>query len=120
MKKLTNVSALEMVLGMESVIQNVELFDKLTQMKNQFEKKNSGSTLRKPTKTQQENEVLVEMIFQYLTEVKEPKTITELTNEIQELEGLSNQKVSSLLKKLVDTEKVNKFQEKRKTFFQAK
>ena len=120
MKKLTNVSALEMVLGMENVISNKELFDKLTQMKNQFEKKNSSQGLRKPTKNQQENEVLVETIFQFLAEVKEPQTISDMTNQIQELEGKSNQKVSSLLKKLVDTERINKFQDKKKTFFQAK
>ena len=120
MKKLTNVSALGMVLGMDTVIQNQELFDKLTQMKNQFEKKNSTPGLKKPTKAQKENEVLVEILLQYLTEVKEPKTITDLINEIQELEGFSNQKVSALLKKLVDTERVYKFQEKKKTFFQVK
>ena len=120
MKKLTNVTALEMVLGMEMVIQNQELFDKLTQMKNQFEKKNSSQGLRKPTKTQQENEVLLGIVLGYLQEVKDKKTITELTNEVAELNGLSGQKVSALLKKLVDTEKVIKTLEKRKTYFQAK
>ena len=39
MKKLTNVLALEMVLAMEEVKSNQELVEKLTKMKEQFEKK---------------------------------------------------------------------------------
>lgn len=120
MKKLTNVSAMEMVLGFEEVKANSELFEKLTKIKEQFEKKNSGSTLRKPTKNQEQNAELVEIIFQFLAEIKEPQTITDLMSNIQELEGLSNQKVSSLLKKLVDAERVEKTLIKRKTYFQAK
>ena len=41
MKKLTNVLALEMVLGMAEVQANTELVAKLETMKAQFEKKNS-------------------------------------------------------------------------------
>ena len=120
MKKLTNVSALEMVLGFAEVQKNAELVEKLTTMKNQFEKKNNSTGLRKPTKTQEQNAELIEIIYQYLAEVMEEKTITDLMNSIQELEGLSNQKVSSLLKKLVDTDRVEKTLIKRKTYFQAK
>ena len=54
-------------------------------------KKNSTGTVRKPTKTQQENEIFAEM---------------------------TNQKMSALLKKLVDSQKVVKFVEKKKTYFQ--
>ena len=118
MKKLTNVSALEMVLGFAEVQANAELVEKLTTMKTQFEKKNSTPGLRKPTKTQQENEILVQVIYNYLKEVKEPKSISELTNEIQELNGLSGQKVSSLLKKLVDKELIKRVVEKKKIAFQ--
>ena len=42
MKKLTNVLALEMVLGMAEVQANTELVAKLETMKAQFEKKNSS------------------------------------------------------------------------------
>ena len=55
MKKLTNVLALEMVLAMEEVKSNQELVEKLTKMKEQFEKKNnSGTGSKKLTKTQPE------------------------------------------------------------------
>ena len=42
MKKLTNVLALEMVLGMAEVQANTDLVAKLETMKAQFEKKNSS------------------------------------------------------------------------------
>ena len=41
-KKLTNVLALEMVLAMEEVKSNQELVEKLTKLKEQFEKKNNS------------------------------------------------------------------------------
>ena len=116
MKKLTNVLALEMVLSMEGVQANQELFDKLSTMKAQFEKKNSSSADRKPTKTQVENLALMEIILDILADGKQ-KSITEIQQSSTELAEFSNQKMSSLLKKLVDTGRVVKSVEKRKTLF---
>ena len=117
MKKLTNVTALEMVLGMEEVVKNQELFEKLTTMKNQFEKKNNSNGVKKLTKTQEENLQLMEIILDCLA-TGEKKTITEIQQCSTELSVFSNQKMSSLLKKLVDENRVMKTLEKRKTFFQ--
>lgn len=116
MKKLTNVSAMEMVLSFEEVQQNAELFDKLTKIKEQFEKKNSTKGDRKPTKTQVENIHLMEIILDCLGD-GEQRTITEIQQSSTELAEFSNQKMSSLLKKLVDTGRVVKSVEKRKTLF---
>ena len=67
MKKLTNVLALEMVLAMEEVKSNQELVEKLTKMKEQFEKKNnSGTGSKKLTKTQIENEEIKAQIQKFL------------------------------------------------------
>ena len=119
MKKLTNVLALEMVLSMEGVRANQELFDKLSTMKTQFEKKNSSSADRKPTKTQVENLGLMEIMLEVLGDEK-AKCITEIQAEKDELKPLTNQKMSSLLNKLVKEEKLEKFVDKKKTYFRLK
>lgn len=63
---------------------------------------------RKPTATQLENEGLRAKILAVLAEVDEPKTIKEIQGMVAELNDLSNQRVSRLLKDLVDNGKVVK------------
>ena len=119
MKKLTNVKALEMVLEMKEVQSNEELVEKLTTMKAQFEKKNNRTATgdKKPTKTQQENEVLKGYIMEVLTLKKEPMTIAQIQAEDIELKDLTNQKMSALLKQLVDANQVVKTKDKKATLF---
>ena len=118
MKKLTNVLALEMVLGMAEVQANTELVAKLETMKAQFEKKSSSkSGEKKPTKTQQENEVLKGYIMEVLTLNKTPMTIAQIQAEDIELKDLTNQKMSALLKQLVDSDQVVKTKDKKATLF---
>ena len=119
MKKLTNVKALEMVLEMKEVQSNEELVEKLTTMKAQFEKKNNRTATgdKKPTKTQQENEVLKGYIMEVLTLNKEPMTIAQIQAEDIELKDLTNQKMSALLKQLVDANQVVKTKDKKATLF---
>lgn len=111
-KKLTNVLALEMVLAMEEVKSNQELVEKLTKMKEQFEKKNNSSTgSKKLTKTQIENEEIKAQILEVMT--SEPKAIKELQAENESLAEYTNQKLSALLKQLVNENKVERVEEKR-------
>ena len=111
-KKLTNVVALEMVLAMEEVKSNQELVEKLTKMKEQFEKKNNSSTgSKKLTKTQIENEEIKAQILEVMT--SEPKAIKELQAENENLAEYTNQKLSALLKQLVNENKVERIEEKR-------
>ena len=115
-KKLTNVSALEMVLAMEEVKSNQELVEKLTKMKEQFEKKNNSSTgSKKLTKTQIENEEIKAQILEVMT--SEPITIKELQADLYSLAEYSNQKLSALLKQLVGENKVERVEEKRTVKF---
>lgn len=112
MTKLTNVLALEMVLAMEEVKSNQELVEKLTKMKEQFEKKNNSSTgSKKLTKTQIENEEIKAQILEVMT--SEPKAIKELQAENENLAEYTNQKLSALLKQLVNENKVERVEEKR-------
>lgn len=76
-------------------------------------KKNS-----KPTKTQEENTRIMEIIVTCLT--SEPATISEIQKRNEELETLSNQKMSALLKKLIDAERVEKIMDKKKAYFKLK
>lgn len=111
-KKLTNVLALEMVLSMEEVMSNQELVEKLTKMKEQFEKKsNSGTGSKRLTKTQIENEEIKAQILEVMT--SEPKAIKELQAENESLAEYTNQKLSALLKQLVGENKVERVEEKR-------
>lgn len=69
------------------------------------------------TKTQKENVEIMEKIMAALAEIGKPVTITELQNASTEMAEFSNQKLSALLKKLVDSGRVVKTQEKKKSYF---
>lgn len=69
------------------------------------------------SKTQIENEGLKEVIVKTLTDLAKFVTITELQNANSELAELSNQKVSALLKQLVDSQVIRKEIDKKKAYF---
>lgn len=122
MTKLTNVLALEMVLGMKEVQANVELVEKLTKMKEQFEKKNKSSVgadgKKVLTAEQKKNEGLKETILEVLTRYEEPKQVKELIAENEELVGYTGQKISALITQLLKAEKVVKVVDKNVSKFQ--
>ena len=122
MTKLTNVLALEMVLGMAEVQANVELVEKLTKMKEQFEKKNKSSVgadgKKVLTAEQKKNEGLKETILEVLTRYEEPKQVKELIAENEELASYTGQKISALITQLVKAEKVVKVIDKKASKFQ--
>lgn len=72
----------------------------------------------KPTKTQEENAKIMEVIVSCLT--PEPVTISEIQKRNEELKTLSNQKMSALLKKLIEAEKAEKVMDKKKAYFKLK
>ena len=122
MTKLTNVLALEMVLGMKEVQANVELVEKLTKMKEQFEKKNKSSVgadgKKVLTAEQKKNEGLKETILEVLTRYEEPKQIKDLIAENEELVNYTGQKISELITQLLKAKKVVKVVEKNVSKFQ--
>ena len=69
------------------------------------------------TKTQKENEVLVKVVFNALTEIGRPVTVSELQGANDEVGAMSNQKVTALLKKLKDAGKVVRVDDKKKAYF---
>lgn len=99
MKKLTNVLALEMVLGMAEVQANPELVEKLETMKSSFEKKSNRSVNgeKKPTKTQLENIELAQQLKTLLT------TEHQAQKDLQAQLGIeTSQKMTAIVKVLVN------------------
>ena len=123
MTKLTNVLALEMVLGMKEVQANVELVEKLTKMKEQFEKKNKSSVgadgKKILTAEQKKNEIIKEQLIEVLARCEEPQQIKDLMR-MEEFSEYSNQKLSALLKQLVTAEKVERVEDKKVAKFKIK
>lgn len=97
------------------VADNAELVAFIDRELALLEKKSSGT--RKPTAIQLENEQLKADIMAYLTEVDTMKCIKELEQEIPSLNGRSNQKISRLLKALVDTGKLDRETVKKTPYF---
>ena len=79
-----------------------------------LEKKSSKST---QTKTQLENEKIKDKIVAVLTELDKKVTITELQGANEEMATYSNQKLSALLKQLIEENRVVRVPDKKKTYF---
>lgn len=109
MTKMTYVDAINFALNGEI---NEEVREKLEALKGQLAKRNSGN--RKPSKTQRENESLKEDIFAYVSENGAKRA-----NEIAVYFGISGQKASALLNALVKDARLEKFTEKRVTYFRV-
>lgn len=111
MEKITNVKALSIVL--DTCELSAEVRAKLEKMKAQFEKKNSAE--KKPTATQIANEGIKNVILETLG--NSSLTITEMQKINGELAELSNQKISALLKQMVESGSVVREEIKRKAHF---
>ena len=93
---------------------NATVIEKLEALKAQLEKRSSTKT---PTKTQKENEVIMERIVDALADAGKPITVTELLAHGIEGYELTNQKTSALLRKLKDAGRVTKTIEGKKAVF---
>ena len=69
------------------------------------------------TKTQKENEKLVEVVFEGIANAGHPVTVTELFKAVESDEIKSAQKVSALVKKLVDAGRVTRTEDKKKAYY---
>ena len=120
-KKMTNAMALEIALEVmkeTDAEKYAEVIEKLDKMLAQVNKKSSAN--RKPTATQLENEGLRVKIAEYLTNTGKRLTVSEMMKEIEGLEELSNQRVTSLATSLYKEGKIDREVEKRKAYFFVK
>ena len=112
MEKITNVKALEYAIENGANFPT-EVIEKLTAIKTSYEKK---STNKKPTANQVANEEFKATIIDALAD-GEKVTVTELQTKDATLGALSNQRVSAILRQLVDAGKVVKTVDKKKSYF---
>jgi homoserine dehydrogenase len=87
--------------------------EKIEKMKAQFEKKNSAE--KKPTATQIANEGIKSVILETLGE--KSMTVSEMQKANSELAEFQNQKISALLKQLMESGSVVREEIKRKAYF---
>ena len=129
MTKLTQKLALEIAIsaltanankeyrmaGSEDVFTADEAIQKLTAMAVQLDKK--ASSPKKPTAKQTENEKLMEDIALALADADAPMTISDMIAKFSCCEGMSNQKVATIVRKMVDNGAVVREEVKRKAYF---
>ena len=115
MTKKETINLLIDVLNGTKEVEDMQIFvDFLVHERELLEKKSSNSG---QTKTQKENEGIKDKIVETLKGLDRPVIITELQEANVELANLSNQKISALLKQLVDNGIVKREVDKKKAYF---
>ncbi len=92
---------------------NDEAIERLNALKVQLAKRNSSGALKKPTKTQNENEQFKVKIVDFLTEEVDGMTATEVGSAL----GVTCQRASAILSQMVKAEMVAKVKEGKATKF---
>ena len=113
-KKLTKKDYFNVI--KELVADRQDLVDFIDHEIELLSKKSSRTA---PTKTQVENEFIKEKVVATLQALDKFVTITELQEANVELANYSNQKISALLKQLVETNQVLRQVDKKKAYFKA-
>ena len=119
-KRLTKKDYFEMI--KEVCADRTDIVDFCNHEIELLSRKNSKSGA---TKTQKENEIVANMLVEELTKVGKPVTITDLMNTSEIVKGytlengnnLTNQKISVIFKQLVESQKIVKVVDKKKSYF---
>ena len=113
--KVTKKERFAQLLAIKEVSANEELVKFINHELEMLEKK-SGS--KKQTETQKANEELMAVIAKALATCEKAVTVSELMKtETFKNTDYSNQKLSAMLKKMVDNGTVTKVTEKKKSYF---
>ena len=112
MEKMTKREMFEMIKGVCANDTRIVEF-----CEHEIELLNRKSSKSTQTKTQIENENIKVAIVNALNEIGRPVTITELQESNAEMSNYSNQKLSALLKQLVESNQVVKTTDKKKSYF---
>lgn len=114
-EKMTNKKALEFAIKAIGN-DNPEVVEKLQKMVAQLDKKNAAP--RKKTAQQVKNEEVKAEILNFLEDNEGTGfTVSDMLKAIPALEGDSNQHVSALVRQLVLDKTVERYSEKRRTYF---
>jgi hypothetical protein len=112
-KKVTKMDRYEQVLSY--VAENAELTEFIKHEMELLKKKNSAKS-DKPTKTQKENAVLMNAIYDAM-EIGKQYTVTEINKTVEVAKELSANKVSALMRGLKLDGRVVRVEEKGKAYF---
>lgn len=112
--KMTNVKALNYVKDNYGAELPQDVSDKIDAMIASFEKKAQN---KKATKTQEENVGYKAEILRVLAEAENGMTVSEVLKASDVLGEFSNQKVSALMRQLIEDGKVEKTMDKKKSIF---
>ncbi len=114
-QKMTKAQKFAMLKAIPEVAGNPLLMEFIDHELELLSKKNSAD--KKPTAQQVENQGIAEAILAHLT--AQPTrlfTVTELMKEVPACAGLTNQRVSAIVRGMIGT-KVERVEDKRKAFF---
>ena len=119
-KRLTKKDYFEMIKGI--CADRTDIVDFCNHEIELLSRKNSKSGA---TKTQKENEIVANMLVEELAKIGKPITITDLMNASEIIKGytlengnnLTNQKISAIFKQLVESQKIVKVVDKKKSYF---
>lgn len=113
-KKMTKMEKFTMLADLPAVKENPVLSEFVAHEMELLAKKNVGE--KKPTAQQTANTGIQTAILEGL-EVGEKYTITDIIKTIPECADLTNQRVSALVRQLVDAGKMVRIEDKRKAYF---
>ena len=119
-KRLTKKDYFEMIKGV--CADRTDIVDFCNHEIELLSRKNSKSGA---TKTQKENEIVANMLVEELAKIGKPITITDLMNTseivknytLENGNNLTNQKISAIFKQLVESQKIVKVVDKKKSYF---
>lgn len=113
-KKMTKMEKFAVLAKLPAVQENPMLSEFVAHEMELLAKKNMGE--KKPTAQQTANAGIQTAILEGLN-VGEKYTITDIIKTIPECADLTNQRVSALVRQLVDAGKVVRIEDKRKAYF---
>ena len=114
--KLTKAQKFAMLRAIPAVADNAMLVEFIDHEVELLTKKNSAD--KKPTAQQVANAGIATAIIEGM-EPNRLYTVTEVIKSIPECADLTNQRVSALLRQLVEADKVKRTEDKRKAYFQV-
>ncbi len=118
--KMTKRDYFNAILAVLATVEDTDVSGLTAFVNHEIELLENKRSTTKPTKTQTENLAVKETIVSVLKEMGKPATISEMQKFSTDLAEFSCQKLSALLKQLVENDKtVTKVTEKKKTYFSA-
>ena len=113
--KLTKREVINMIMG-EEVIAGNEVY--MAYLQNELHLLDKKASNKKATKNQEQNMAIKDVIMAVLSTKGVGMTVTEIQKANSELSELSNQKVSALLRQLVEVNKVERYTDKKSAKYQ--